>query len=91
MRFNYAQISQNITVRKQAREDGEQHVSAHPDNQISIDSQSRNEIRPNLKKFKGLGQERNLIKMEIRPRDVQLRFCGSCTERWVQPCQVISL
>lgn len=40
MRFNYAQISQNITVRKQAREDGEQHVSAHPDSQISIDSQS---------------------------------------------------
>lgn len=86
MRLNYAQISQNITVRKQAREDEEQHVSAHPDSHISTDSQSRN-----LKKFKGLGQGRNLIKMEIRPRDVQLCFCGSCTERWAQPCQVITL
>lgn len=91
MRFNYAQISQDITVRKEAREDEEQHVSVHPDSQISIDSQSRNEIRTNLKKFEGLGPGRNLIKMEIRPRDVQLCFRGSCTERWVQPCQVISL
>lgn len=45
MIFNYAQISQNITVRKQAREDEKQHVSSHPDSQISIDSQSWNEIR----------------------------------------------
>lgn len=91
MRLNYAQISQNITVRKQAREEEEQHVSAHPDSHISTDPQSRNEIRTNLKKFKGLGQGRNLIKMEIGPRDVQLCFCGSCTERWAQPCQVITL
>lgn len=91
MRLNYAQISQNIIVRKQAREEVEQHVSVHPDSHISTDSQSRNEIRTNIKKFKGLGQGRNLIKMEIRPRDVQLCFCGSCTERWAQPCQVITL
>lgn len=32
----------------------------------------RNEIRTDLKKFKGLGQGRNLIKMEIRPGEVQL-------------------
>lgn len=34
----------------------------------------RNEIRTGLKKFKGLGQGRNLIKMEIRPGEVQLWF-----------------
>lgn len=31
----------------------------------------RNEVRTGLKKFKGLGQGRNLIKMEIRPGEVQ--------------------
>lgn len=74
MRFNYAQISQNIPVRKQARENEKQRVSSHPDSQISIDSQSWNEIRTVLKKFKGLGQGRNLIKMEIRPRDMRYAF-----------------
>jgi hypothetical protein len=91
MRFNYAPISQNITVRKQEREDENQHVSSHPDSQISIDSWSWSEIRTILKKFKGLGQRRNLIKMEIRPRDVKLCFCALCSDCLVQPCQVTSL
>lgn len=35
----------------------------------------QNEIRTSLKRFKGLGQRGNLIKMEIRPGKVQLCFC----------------
>ena len=38
-------------------------------------TRDRNEIRTSLKKFQGLGQRRNLIKMEIRPGDAQLCFC----------------
>lgn len=38
-------------------------------------ARDQNEIRTSLKKFKGLGQGRNLIKMEIRPGEVQFYFC----------------
>ena len=80
-----------LHLEKQAREDEKQHVSLHPDSQISIDSWSWSEIRTILKKSKGLWQGRNLIKMEIRPRDVKLCFCVLCSDGMVQPYKVIFL